>query len=386
MSLKTRSNSFSNLETDNISSSSAPPSSLNSIPSPRRNDSDTEIKSLLLQMSARMQSIENEIEKRKKSESSKMIEENDDSDSDNEKSKRSSSVPTPHPTHKQKTATETKKSLRLMNIFKRIGEANTDKLGLSTLDQEQLAAFLKGNSNSNAISSLFNEDSDTESDSAAGSDNEERKSSFNNSQVKSNSKSAASRPFVSDLIPYKVGEQQSLLTSIAEMLNVKAKSIKKFDTYDALISLFNKQLYEFIDEEGRTGEKVRAWMKYYNFIMKLSYTHGLEATSEYHFKLFNKVLEEQYDFVSRGYFDAEIMRIIDTKYIKLENNTKSKLRSYTNANNNSNRSYTKSGKSGDKFCKKHGKNSNHTTEQCFSINKQSQSKSDTGSTNKKNNQ
>jgi hypothetical protein len=336
-------------------------------------------------MNARMQSLENEIEKKKKSEINVKVEaENDDSDSDDEKSKRSSSsVPTPHPSHKQKThtnATEQKKSLRLMNIFKRIGEANADKLGLSTSDQEKLASFLKGNSNNNdAVSSLLEDDSDTDTDD--GSDNElPAKKYGSNSQVKSHSKTASH--FVSDLIPYKIGEQQTLLGSIADMLNVKAKSIKKFDSYDSLILLFNKQLYEFIDEEGGAGEKVRAWMKYYNFIMKLSHTHGLEATSEYHFKLFNKVLEEQYDLVSRGYFDAEIMRIIDTKYVKLENNTKSKIRSYTNANNNASRNNTKGGK-GDKFCKKHGKNSNHTTEQCFSLNKQLQSKSD-GSTKKSN--
>lgn len=381
-SLKARSGSLSNLDLEN-NSTFTPPSSLNSIPSPRTSGSsdNSEIKTLLLQLNARMQSMENEIEKTKKSGSIKK-EENDDSDSENEKSKRSSGA-TPHPTQKHKTqhdTTETKKSLRLLNIFKRIGEANADKLGLSTLEQEQLSSFMKGNNNNNdmdSLSHLLNYDTEPDSE------NEIERKPFGSSQVKSHSKSASH--FVDDLIPYKVGEKQSLITTIAEMLNVKAKSIKKFDTYESLVTLFNKQLFEFVEEERGAGDKVRVWMQYYNFIMKLSHTHGLEATSEYHFKLFNKILEDKYDLVQRGYFDAEIMRIIDTKYTKLENNSKSKLRNYTNANNSSytnNRSYSKSGK-GDKFCKKHGKNSNHTTEQCFSLNKQSQSKSDgQGSTKK----
>lgn len=379
-SVKTRSGSLGHLDLDN-NSTFTPPSSLNSISSPRTSSSsdNSEIKTLLLQLNARIQHMENEIEKNKKSGSIK-TEENEDSDSDNEKSKRSSGA-TPHPTQKHKThndSTETKKNLRLLNIFKRIGEANNDKLGLSTLEQEQLSSFMKGNNNDmDSLSNLLNYDTDPDSE------NEMEKKSSGSSQVKSHSKSASH--FVDDLIPYKVGEKQSLITTIAEMLNVKAKSIKKFDTYEALVTLFNKQLFEFVAEERGAGDKVRVWMQYYNFIMKLSHTHGLEATSEYHFKLFNKILEEKYDLVQRGYFDAEIMRIIDTKYVKLENNSKSKLRSYTNTNNSSytnNRSYAKSGK-GDKFCKKHGKNSNHTTEQCFSLNKQSQSKSDgQGSTKK----
>lgn len=251
-----------------------------------------------------------------------------------------------------------KKTNRLMKFFDRISEANAAKLGLSDAQLSELSTFM-------------NEDS---SDPASGAGSADM---FGFDRDDDDAVGSHHTQFDSDLIPYKPGEKQTIEQALADVLKVKTKTIKRFESFDCLLTLFNKQLFTFITSDGAATARVHAWVKYYNFIMKLSFTHGLDAASDYHYKLFMKIDDEHYDWIQRGYYDAEIMRMIDTKYVKLTNVTKSKPRS---ALDNKNKTKNKFGNNNSDtksnlYCSKHGKNSSHSTAQCYALNNSSSNSS-----------
>lgn len=252
----------------NSGANDVPSSSLNTIPSPSSsnaksaNNSQEEIKnlisSLFSQQNERLLKIEERINQQEdRNENNNAAINNNHAFNDNtgvkyEERKELQSRATPGAVSSSATSTSAstekqKKTKNLVHFFNRISEANGAKLGLNESQLEELSSFMQEESTAKARADAF----------LSG----DEEVSLNHTQ------------FDSDLIPYKPGEKQTIEQALADILKVKTKTIKRFESFEALLTLFNKQLFTFISADCTSSPRVCAWMKYYNFVMKLSFTH-----------------------------------------------------------------------------------------------------------------
>lgn len=273
---------------------------------------------------------------------------------------------------------KTKLSIRNADVISRVAQANATKLGLSEKQIASLSSLIKDetHSSSSTPAVTVSDDGDSEEDQVTKqsqyiiySDDEHGSDSEAAEELSSRSRKQKAK-FVDGLLPYDINEQQSMQQALADALKIKTKTSKKFESEEALNELFTKQLVQLINVHGKANREVRAFMKYASFIDKLKFTHGLDAASDYHFKLFNEIKENVWSLKNDGHYNAEIIRLIDAKYDKLNNQIKSKPKSFGSSSSGS--ATKKVGKSF--YCSHHGNNPSHATVNCYTLSKDKKDK------------
>lgn len=68
------------------------------------------------------------------------------------------------------------------------------------------------------------------------------------------------------------------------------------------------------DSNDRYFTNTSAWIKYEQFIIRLSIEKGFHAAQEYHWRFFDRIDRGELDLLRHEPFDSSIMRDIDQKY------------------------------------------------------------------------
>jgi hypothetical protein len=157
------------------------------------------------------------------------------------------------------------------------------------------------------------------------------------------------------LFPLDTGVDMQFSEVFAKVLQSKNQA-RRFGDFKKLSEAITRVLIDFI-RQGDCDSSI-AWLKYYNFLLSLFHSKGLEATEDYHWDLFKLVKEGEHDLVKNGPVSFTVLREVDDKFRRLGTDRhKSQLIAAASDKSGD-------GKQGKLYCKKHGLGK-HKTADCL---------------------
>jgi len=195
--------------------------------------------------------------------------------------------------------------------------ANKSVLGRSPSELRQLNQFLTSapvttanNRRSNTATASNNSNNNDDSDSENPADYTSLNSTVTNNNTGNYKVSTNTELSSSILLPELF--QVSFETNMRD--NTKPRQFKDLSQMQ---DMFRHQLFRFIqqdiDSDDRTLGFTSAWIKYEQFIIRLSIEKGFHAAQEYHWRFFEGIVRGEVDIL-RQPFDSSIMRELDQKY------------------------------------------------------------------------